>query len=80
MDEDLHRRIDDLVSEEHALRRAHADGSGLTGIEQLRLRGMEEELDRAWDLLRQRQARRDAGLDVGGAAERRSDVVEGYLS
>jgi hypothetical protein len=35
-------------------------------------------LDQCWDLLRQRRARRDAGLDPDTAAERPADVVEGY--
>ena len=36
------------------------------------------QLDRYWDLLRQRDARRRAGLDPDGAQERSADVVEGY--
>ena len=36
------------------------------------------QLDRTWELLRQRDARRRAGLDPDGAAERSADVVEGY--
>lgn len=73
MDDDLHRHISALVEEEHALRSAEAP-------DRARLRALEEDLDRTWDLLRQRQARREAGLDPSGAAERRTDVVEGYLS
>ena len=40
---------------------------------------MKIELDRLWDLLRQRRARRDAGLDPAGASERDATTVEGYL-
>jgi hypothetical protein len=80
VDEDLHRRIEALVAEEHALRAAHRAGSGPDEQEASRLREVENGLDRAWDLLRQRQARRDAGQDPGGAQERRTDVVEGYLN
>jgi hypothetical protein len=36
------------------------------------------QLDRYWDLLRQRDARRRAGLDPDGAQVRSADVVEGY--
>jgi hypothetical protein len=36
------------------------------------------QLDRYWDLLRQRDARRRAGLDPDAAQERSADVVEGY--
>jgi hypothetical protein len=78
VDEDLHRRIDSLVAEEHELRRSHP--TGLSELDRIRLRALEEGLDRTWDLLRQRQARRDAGLDPSAATERGSDVVEGYLS
>ena len=78
MDEDLHRRIESLVAEEHELRRSHP--TGLSDLDRMRLQALEEGLDRTWDLLRQRQARRDAGQDPSGATERRSDVVEGYLS
>lgn len=79
MDEDLHSRIEALVGEEHELRRAQAAGSGPDQEQQARLREIEVSLDRTWDLLRQRQARRDAGQDPGRATERRADVVEGYL-
>lgn len=80
MDDDLHRRIEAFVAEEHALRSAHADGSGLDDDDRARLRRLEEKLDRTWDLLRQRDARRAAGQDPGQAQERSADVVEGYLS
>ena len=79
MDEDLHRRIEALVDEEHALRKAHAAGSGPDPQELHRLATIEVDLDRAWDLLRQRQALRDAGQDPAVAAERSTEVVEGYL-
>jgi hypothetical protein len=36
-------------------------------------------LDRCWDLLRQRRARRSAGEDPDDAQVRPTDVVEGYL-
>ncbi|MDT7551284.1 MAG: hypothetical protein QOE84_3678 [Actinomycetota bacterium] len=80
MDDDLHRRIEELVDEEHALRAAHAAGSGPDERELARLKSLEVALDRAWDLLRQRQARRAAGQDPAAAAERPGDVVEGYLA
>ena len=38
------------------------------------------ELDRLWDLLRQRRALRAAGGDPDEASERDADTVEGYLS
>ncbi|MDP9219971.1 MAG: DUF2630 family protein [Actinomycetota bacterium] len=80
MDDDLHDRIAALAHEEHALHQAHAEGDGLSDLERLRLRQIEVELDRVWDLLRQREALRDAGLDPAAAAERDAATVEGYLS
>ncbi len=80
MDEDLHSRISALAREERALLQAHARGEGLTGIERMRLQQLEVELDRVWDLLRQRDALRTAGLDPTAATERDAATVEGYLS
>jgi hypothetical protein len=77
-DEDLHARIQDLAHEEHTLREAHV-GVGLSDAEQARLKEIEVSLDKAWDLLRQREARRRAGQDPGLAEERSSATVEGYL-
>lgn len=79
-DSDLFARISALAQEEKALLHSHGDGSGLSEGERARLREIEVELDRAYDLLRQREARRDAGLDPDLAEERSADVVEGYLS
>jgi hypothetical protein len=76
-DDELHRRIDELVAEEHRLERAHV-GQALSEAEQQRLAELGLQLDRYWDLLRQRDARRRAGLDPDGAQERSADVVEGY--
>jgi len=44
-----------------------------------RLAAIEVELDRCWDLLRQRRALRSAGADPDDAAVRDSATVEGYL-
>ncbi|MCU1621501.1 MAG: hypothetical protein JWL79_346 [Frankiales bacterium] len=76
MDDDLHRRIDDMVTEEHTLR---GSGHEVTDADRARLRQLEVSLDRAWDLLRQRQALRDTGADPQTARERSADTVEGYL-
>lgn len=76
-DDELHRRIDGLVAEEHRLERAHV-GQALSESEQERLAELGVQLDRYWDLLRQRDARRRAGLDPDGAQERSAGVVEGY--
>ena len=61
----------------HRLERAHI-GQGLSEPEQARLADLGVQLDRYWDLLRQRDARRRAGLDPDGAQERPGNVVEGY--
>lgn len=76
-DQELHRHINELVAEEHRLERAHI-GQALSEDEQRRLRELGVELDRYWDLLRQRDARRRAGQDPDGAHERPASVVEGY--
>jgi hypothetical protein len=76
-DREIHRLIDELVAEEHKLERAHI-GTQLSDDEQRRLADVGVELDRLWDLLRQRDARRRAGQDPDEAAERPGNVVEGY--
>ena len=43
-----------------------------------KLRTIEVTLDQCWDLLRQRRARRAAGLDADEAAVRDASTVEGY--
>jgi hypothetical protein len=70
--------IDELLAEEKALRAAHL-GHGLTGTDRDRLQHLEVELDQAWDLLRQRRAKAEAGDDPESAKERPSGEVEGYL-
>jgi hypothetical protein len=77
-DADLHEQIDSLAREEHELLTAR--GHGDVSPEQLtRLKEIELALDRTWDLLRQRDARRNAGLDPSTAQERPAGEVEGYL-
>ena len=43
-----------------------------------RLADVKVQLDRAWDLLRQRRAHEEFGLDPDNTSERPADVVEGY--
>ncbi len=76
-DEELVQRIDALVTEEHTLERTHA-GDGLDEAGRSRLRDLEVSLDQAWDLLRQRRARRNAGQDPDQAEARDPAVVEHY--
>jgi hypothetical protein len=71
-DVDILQRIESLVDEEHRLR----DGAG---TDPDRLRHVEEQLDRCWDLLRQRRAKREFDQDPGGSSARSTDTVEHYL-
>jgi Protein of unknown function (DUF2630) len=68
-------RITALVSEEHELR-SHKNP---TAEDHQRLKGIEEDLDVCWDLLRQRRARAETGLDPTEAEARPAREVEGYL-
>ena len=77
-DREIIQHIDRLVNEEHELERTHGEGKSLNADERARLRDLEEHLDQLWDLLRQRRARRDAGLDPDAAGERDASTVEGY--
>ena len=70
-------RINELVDEEHELLRRHGD-EGLSGADRERLDRLQVELDRCWDLLRQRRARRSAGGDPDTSQARDADTVEHY--
>jgi hypothetical protein len=81
-DQSILSRIDALVDEEHALLgREEADAVDRAALEvdQRRLQEISIELDRCWDLLRQRRARREAGQDPEEAEARDPDTVEKYL-
>jgi uncharacterized protein DUF2630 len=81
-DESIAARIEQLVSEEHELRqREEADSTKEAALEddRGRLRDVEVELDRCWDLLRRRRALRDAGTDPDDAHVRDAGTVERYL-
>ncbi len=76
----MHRfstHIEELVAEEHRLLE-HGDSGKLTAQDKLRLEDVQVELDRYYDLLRQRRARRDAGQDPNIAHMRPADTVEHY--
>ena len=81
-DDSVLGRIEALVDEEHALRsREQSDATDNDALEgdRERLRQVEVELDRCWDLLRQRRARRSAGQDPDAAEVRDEGTVERYL-
>lgn len=68
--------IHDLVDEEKALR---ASGQGLGADDRRRLQTLEQQLDQAWDLLRQRRALEELGEDPSTVNERTVNEVESYL-
>jgi hypothetical protein len=76
-DKDILRHIEDLVNEEHTLMQ-HAEDGTLPADEHERMKQLEISLDQCWDLLRQRRARRHAGLDPDKAAVRDPNIVEHY--
>lgn len=77
-DEDVLYGIKHLTEEEHALFEQESSGK-ITDESRERLRSIEVRLDQCWDLLRQRRARRSAGLDPEDASLRDVGTVEGYL-
>jgi hypothetical protein len=81
-DESIATRIEELVSEEHELRtQEETDSTDEAALaeDRRRLERVSVELDRCWDLLRQRRALRDAGADPDGAEARDEKTVENYL-
>jgi len=73
------QQINELAREEHELfeRESHAQPSE---ADRERLRQIGVTLDRCWDLLRQRRAKRAAGLDPDEAQLRDEKTVEGYTA
>ena len=69
------RRIEELVSQEHRL---HGQES-LSDEDVARLREVRMELDRSWDLLRQRRALRGVGQDPDKAQLRSPEIVKKYV-
>lgn len=76
-DDDVLSNIQELAHEEHALREREGHET-LSDAEVERLRWLEDRLDQCWDLLRQRKARTNAGLDPDQAEVRSVDTVEHY--
>ena len=74
-DKDIHAQIEALVEEEHTLR----NGTEHTEEQRARLRQIEEERDQLWDLVRQRDAKRQYGEDPAEAQARPEPQVENYL-
>lgn len=74
IDDSIFRKIERLVHEEQQLYRKPR----LTDHDQVRLEDTKVELDQCWDLLRQRDARREFGQDPNDAKMRPASVVERY--
>ena len=75
-DAQIASKIEELVAEEHRLGSAGpeaAEAERKTRLEEVRV-----ELDRCWDLLRQRRAREEFGQDPDEVTLRPADVVENY--
>lgn len=76
-DTEILKQITELVNEEHKLMN-QAESGGLDDSEQARMKALEVNLDQCWDLLRQRRARRHAGLNPDEAQVRDPGIVEHY--
>jgi len=70
--------IEQLVAEEHQLMDAGGPGGGLSTEQHERLERLRVELDRYWDLLRQRRAREEFGLDPDFVDLRSEGTVEHF--
>jgi hypothetical protein len=77
-DQNVIDRINELAHEEHALFEKESVGKA-TQAERERLKWLGVSLDQCWDLLHQRRARRNAGLDPDEAQVRDAKTVEGYI-
>jgi hypothetical protein len=76
-DTGIHDRIEGLVAEEHQLWDVQAAGNA-TEADRRRLDEVKVSLDRCWDLLRQRRALEEFGMDPDVARTRSEETVEGY--
>ncbi len=76
-DQQIHGTIEQLVAEEHELWERESAGAA-DDEDRRKLQQLRVSLDQCWDLLRQRRALREAGLDESSAAERDVEVVESY--
>jgi hypothetical protein len=76
-DSQIHATIEELVAEEHELWERESAGAS-TDTDRRRLQELKVSLDQCWDLLRQRRALREFGLDADAAAARPAEVVEKY--
>ena len=71
--------IEALVAEEHRLLGRLEEGGATPEVHD-RLEAVRVELDRYWDLLRQRRGHEEFGLDPDQTSLRDAGTVEGYES
>jgi hypothetical protein len=76
-DSDILKHINALVDEEHELMQ-RAEQGGLNDEERARMHELQVQLDQYWDLLRQRRARREFGLNPEEVNVRDPNIVEHY--
>ena len=76
-DTQINGTIEQLVTEEHELWQRESAGTA-SDEDRARLETVKVSLDQCWDLLRQRRALRESGLDPNAAHVRDAPVVEGY--
>ncbi len=72
-DTNIQDQIERLVAEEHELKSNSGDPE-----RRERLEGIKIELDRCWDLLRQRRAREELGQDPDQVQARDAETVEHF--
>jgi hypothetical protein len=73
-DKEVLDKIKDLLEKEHSL----YSKDGLSAKERKEVEKIQVELDRYWDLLRQRRALQEYGDDPDKAKLRGTDTVENY--
>ena len=78
-DDEILEQINGLAAEEHELFQLESQGKA-SDADRDRLEKLEVTLDQCWDLLHQRRARRNAGLDPDDAEVRDPATVEGYVN
>jgi Protein of unknown function (DUF2630) len=78
-DQDILSQINALADEEHRLFLRAGTDEPLSDDEHRRMKEIEVRLDQCWDLLHQRRARRNAGLNPDEAEVRDPEIVENYV-
>ena len=77
-DKKVTESINELAREEHELFEREAQGTA-TEADRERLQRINIMLDQCWDLLRQRRARREFGLNPDDASVRDEKTVRNYI-